>query len=385
MLLGSRIRGQGATMILFFTLLFSIQSQAQSHAFSASRIEATDARIASLKIPAGFKIEAFARDLKDARMLLAGPDGEVFLTRPRQGDVLRLVNENGKAAVSTALKLADVHGIAIDGKNIYVASVTDVYVGKLAGGKITGLKKIISGLPSKRHHEKRTLLVGPDKKLYISIGSDCNACVETDDRTATIMRSDLDGKNPRIFAKGLRNTIGFEANPRTGKIWGMDHGVDGLGDDQPGEELNLIEDGGDYGWPYVTSAGVNPLMEKRPVSDQELLKRTRMPVLTYTAHSAPIGFAFVRGSMFPKDYAEDAFVTFHGSWNRAPSSGYEVVRVHFEKGKPVRFEPFISGFLTSDGKTQFGRPTGIAFLNDGSMVFADDENGVIYRVTTRSP
>lgn len=370
---------------VLISLLAALFVRAESNVLNPTSVRVTDERVASLKIPAGFKISVLAQGLKDARMLAAGPDDDVYLTRPDQGDVVRLTLKNGKAVVETAATLPDVHGIAFDGRKVYLANISEVFVGDLVHGKINGLKRIITGLPQKKHHEKRTLLVA-NKRLYISIGSDCNSCVEDDDRLATILRADLDGSHLKVFAKGLRNTIGFATHPATGELWGMDHGVDTLGDDQPGEELNLIEEDVNYGWPYVTGDQIiNPLMKTtpgRPGNDEQLLRMSRKPVLTYTAHSAPIGLTFVSGTMFPGDMRDDAFVAFHGSWNRKPASGYEVVRVRFEDGKPIAFEPFISGFLSADSKTQFGRPTGIAFMSDGSMVFADDSNGVVYRVTT---
>jgi glucose/arabinose dehydrogenase len=232
-------------------------------------------------------------------------------------------------------------------------------------------------------HDRRTVGIGPDHKLYVSIGSTCNFCADPPDENAVIWRTSLDGTGREVFARGLRNTIGFGWHPQTKEMFGMDHGVDWLGDDYPREELNKLVQGGDYGWPYCTNDRKPDTRIKPPggQTGQQYCAKTIPPVLGYTAHSAPLAMQFYNADMFPADYKGDAFVAFHGSWNREPAAGYEVMRVKFEKGKPVRFEPFMSGFLLPGGKTQFGRPSGLAVLKDGSLLVSDDDGGVIYRVT----
>ena len=227
----------------------------------------------------------------------------------------------------------------------------------------------------------RTLKFGPDGMLYISVGSTCNACEETNDENATILKASPDGTNRKIFAKGLRNTLGFDWHPETGDMYGMDHGIDWLGDDEQREELNHLQEGKDYGWPFIYGEGKeNPADQPSDMSVEAYKKKTTYPILTYTAHSAGLDMIFYKGEQFPEDYHGDAFVALHGSWNRSKPAGYKVVRIHFESGKAKRFSDFVSGFLVDNNTAQFGRVVGLAMLNDGSLIITDDENGVVYRV-----
>jgi membrane associated rhomboid family serine protease len=254
----------------------------------------------------------------------------------------------------------------------------------LANGTEGKLQTLIDDIPDAGQHPNRTIAFGPDKMLYLSVGSTCNACDEPNKEHATLLQVQPDGSKRNIYAKGLRNTIGFAWHPQTRELWGLDHGSDWRGNEQPPEELNLIKQGADYGWPFCWG-------DRRPdvylsadpdgATKKEYCAKTESPVLTYTAHSAPLALMFYTASQFPTEYRNDAFVTMRGSWNRNPPSGYKVVRIRYENGKPVKFEDFVTGFLTKDGKAQFGRPVGLATAPDGSLFFTDDTNGVIYRVS----
>jgi glucose/arabinose dehydrogenase len=218
--------------------------------------------------------------------------------------------------------------------------------------------------------------------LYITVGSTCNCCLEKSPESATILRAKADGSDRKVFAKGLRNTLGFGWHPKTKEMWGMDHGSDWLGDDVPQEELNKLEEGKHYGWPLVyEDRKVIPLKDTPEAELQEFAKKTEPPALGYQAHSAPIQMTFYTGDQFPAEYRNDAFVCMRGSWNRKPPAGYEVVRIRFDpSGKPVKFEQFLTGFLLK-GPEHFARLAGIAQARDGSLFVGDDTNGVIYRVT----
>ena len=243
---------------------------------------------------------------------------------------------------------------------------------------------LINNLPDGGQHPNRTIAFGPDGMLYITVGSTCNACDEPNDEHATILRSQPDGSNRTIYAEGLRNTIGFGWHPQTRELWGMDHGSDWRGNDQPPEELNRIQQGEHFGWPFCWGdrrPDVYLSAEPKGTTKEEFCAKTQPPVLTYTAHSAPLGMVFYTGSQFPQEYRGDAFVTMRGSWNRNPPVGYKVVRVRYQNGKPVAIEDFITGFLNEKRTAQFGRPVGIAVAPDGSLLFTDDTNGVIYRMS----
>lgn len=317
-------------------------------------------------------------------MVAVAADGAVYVTR-KQGDVVMLRDQNGKASVpKTVAELDGVHGIAIKGKQVWLATVRDLFVADIAaGGSFSQPKRILTGMRP-RGHEARTIAFGPDGWLYVSIGSTCNVCDDPRDENAVIWRVKPDGTGKEVFARGLRNTIGFDWHPVTKQMFGWDHGRDWLGDDYPLEEMNRLVKGGDYGWPFCTN-------DKRPdnnykgqpqgTSKDEFCKRSLAPVLTHTAHSAPIWALFYTGNIFPAEYKNDMLVAFHGSWNRTRASGHEVMRVRFRDGKPVGLEPLVSGFLINSGRARFGRPAGLAQMKDGSLLISDDMNGVIYRVT----
>lgn len=350
-------------------------------------VDPTEDRVKRLKLPDGFRVQKFAEGLGTPRMLRIGDDGTVYVTRPDQGDVLTLRDEDGDGRAekrgTLVEDLDDVHDLAIVGDTVYFVTVEETYKAKREGDGIAGEpEKFLTGLPEGGRHPNRTIAQGPDGALYVSIGSTCNCCVEPHPEAASIIRFAPDGSDRKLFASGLRNTIGFDWHPQTNAMWGMDHNTDWLGDDFPPEELNELAAGKDYGWPWVQGEGVFPAGIGYPKGFDRAaaLKRSTPPVLTLKAHSAPIQMVFYDGSKFPVEYRGDAFVAAHGSWNRKPPGGYEVVRISFENGRPVAFEPFLTGFLDAKGEETFGRPTGIAVAKDGSLLVGDDETGVIYRI-----
>ncbi len=350
-----------------------------------------DAKLTGLiKTPAGFKVDVFARDLINPRMLAVSQKGFVYATRRTVGDVIMLKDDNNDGKADGAVTVAsrpNMHGIAFDGNKVFLVTIHDVYTADInEDGTFGPLTRIIDDLPDAGQHANRTINVGPDGMLYISVGSTCNECQEDNPENATIVRASKDGKTRTIFASGLRNTIGFDWEPTTGALYGIDHGIDWLGDEVQIEELNRIEQGKKYGWPYVYGmSGINPhINPPEGITLEQWAKQSTEPVLGYTAHSAPMQMAFYDGNAFPADYRGDAFIAMRGSWNRRPPSGYEVVRVNFENGKPVRFEKFLEGFLLQQENGKYGylgRLTGIAVGRDGSLFVADDSDGVVYKVT----
>jgi glucose/arabinose dehydrogenase len=215
---------------------------------------------------------------------------------------------------------------------------------------------------------------------------------EPDEETATLLRVDPRSWERTIFARGLRNTIGFGWHPVSGTLYGFDHNTDHRGNDWPPEEINRIREGRHYGWPFcggdreVDWHVAQDPNDSEDVTRQEFCDGTEPPVLTYIAHAAPMQMVYYTGDHFPEDYRHDAFVTMRGSWNRNPPVGYEVVRLRFDdQGAPTSVEPFITGWLIEDGRAHFGRLMGIAQDGDGALLVGDDSNGVIYRVTYETP
>lgn len=341
--------------------------------------------LSQLQVPAGFKIEKFAENLGNARMLATGPNGDLYVTRREQGDVVKLkIGANGLSAGEPVRVAArpGVHGIAFHRGKVYLATPHEIFTGEVKpDGSFGPLEMVIHDLPDAGQHNTRTVQIGPDEMMYIGVGSTTNEANEPNQEAATLLRASLDGKHRSVFASGLRDTIGWGWHPVTGELWGMDQGIDWMGNDVMPEELNRIEKGKHYGWPYVYADNkINPRLDPPPgIEKTEWAKNSTPMVMGYIGHSSPIQLAFYQASQFPADYKGDAFVSMHGSWNRKPASGYEVIRIHFENGQPQKIEPFVTGFLTEEG--EYGRPAGALVTRDGSFLFTDDRNGIIYRVS----
>ncbi|MCR5889429.1 PQQ-dependent sugar dehydrogenase [Hymenobacter sp. J193] len=354
--------------------------------FKPQQVEATDARVSQLKAPAGFTVSKFAEKTGNPRMLTVAPNGDVYFSDRTKGTItlLRDTNKDGKADVTREVaRRPDLHGLALQGGKLYLTTIRELLVADMkADGTLGELKTLYTDLPDAGQHPNRTMHFGPDGKLYLSVGSTCNACDERNKENATLLQINTDGSGRRVVARGLRNTIGFDWHPSTKALWGFDHGIDWLGDEDQREELNEIREGADYGWPYVYADGkIPPHPQPAGETPEQYAAHTVKPVQLYAAHAAPLDMVFYSGSQFPKEYQRDAFVTMHGSWNRAQPSGYRVVRVRYnEQGQATGIEDFLTGFLVEGNKAHFGRVCGITQHTDGSLLITDDANGVIYRV-----
>ncbi|WP_426058289.1 PQQ-dependent sugar dehydrogenase [Hymenobacter sp. B1770] len=351
------------------------------------KLPATDARVASLKVPAGFAITKYAEGLDKPRMMAVAPNGDVYVSNRVAGTItlVRDANKDGKAEVMRQVaQKPNLHGVALKDDKLYISAIREVYVADVQpDGGLGEIKVLYKDLADAGQHANRTLAFGPDGQLYLSVGSTCNACDEDNPENATMLQIKTDGSGRSIFVTGLRNTIGFDWHPTTGQLFGMDHGIDWLGDESQMEELNQLKQGANYGWPSIIADG-KPYPANKPKSGETYAQfdaKAVRPALLYKAHSAPLALVFYRGAQFPATYKNDAFVTMHGSWNRAQPSGYKIVRVHFDaQGKPEKFEDFITGFLVENDKSHFGRPCALVQATDGSLLMTDDDNGIIYRI-----
>lgn len=351
---------------------------------SSSATTLTETR--ALNLPAGFTIEVVAAGLGSARMLAWTPEGDLLVS-DQSGRLLLLPLSGPASGPVTPLVLAkglnQPHGLAFQGGYLYVAETTQVVRYPWQGRQpLTGKPDVIvAGLPS-GGHSTRTIGFGPDGKLYLSTGSSCNSCVETDPRRAAIWQYNADGSGGRLYARGLRNAVGFVWRPGSSDLYATNNGRDNLGDDLPPETLNLVRDGADFGWPYCHNGTM-------PDPDPNLAKlgscaNVTRPVLEMQAHSAPLGLGFYQGAAFPAGYDGDLFIAFHGSWNRSVPTGYKVVRARFgPDGKPTgQVEDFITGWLTPSGDV-WGRPVAPIAGADGALYVTDDKLGVVYRVRYR--
>ncbi|MCC7054679.1 MAG: PQQ-dependent sugar dehydrogenase [Gemmatimonadaceae bacterium] len=346
-----------------------------------ARATALDGR---LRVPAGFAVTKFAT-VNGARALALAPDGSVYVSIPNRGTIMRVVDRNADGvADSTSVVLTGLdrpHGMAFHKGKFYVANTGGVVRFALtAAGVPSGAPEQLNRYDGGKGHITRTIVFGADGRMYVSIGSSCNLCVESAPERATVMQYDENGQNGRIYSSGLRNAVGVAVHPVTKQLWVTQHERDNLAPDHqdlPTEELNLLQDGKDYGWPYCHG----PRIPNPEYNDQARCDRTEAPALRMQAHSAPLGIVFLdRATAFPADYRGDALVAFHGSWNRDTPTGAKVVRVRIRNGRPVSYEDFITGWQ-NDAGARWGRPVDFAVLRDGSVLVSDDAGNSIYRVT----
>lgn len=347
--------------------------------------------VGRLKVPEGYEVGVFASDLGNTRFIDVAPNGDVYVSREAQGDVIRLRDTNGDGKADgppeIVVRRSGLLGVTVHDDQLYFATATELFSAPIqADGSIGPATQIFKDLPGAGQHHTRHMKFGPDGMLYMGIGSTCNACAETSPENASILRINWAQKSRMIFASGLRHTIGFDWNPKTGEMWGWDQGIDWLGNDLQREEVNKIELGKRYGWPYVMEDGKEYPQDEPPgdVSNQEWAKASENPVLMYTAHAAGMQILFHPGGGAMGDaFSGDAFATMRGSWNRKPAVGYELVRIHYENGEAKEIVPFVTGFLSEDGTSNYGRLCGLGLAKDGAILFSDDTNGVIYRLSRK--
>jgi glucose/arabinose dehydrogenase len=360
-----------------------------------------DAPPQSLKLPRGFGISVFFRlppagpdYFRGPRFMAFGPDANLYLSLGSDNKVVMLpdLNHDGRAdsVVTVAENLNAPQGLAFVDGNLHVANQDGVIRFEKRGGwPAASMVPVIRDLPAGGHTLK-SLKLGPDGFLYLNVGSSCNVCLESDPLRATILRYTTDGKpagrhaSSPVWAEGLRNSQGFAWQPGTGAMYATNNGSDRRSDrkggrpvdDLPPEHFNRIEPGKHYGWPHCWGERVTDPNFPGP---EGFCARMQPPALTFPAHSTPIGVTFLEKSAFPADYRDDALVALHGSWNRQHPSGYKVVRVHFEDGKPVGTSDFVTGWL-QQGRA-WGRPVDVIAGPDGAVYLSDDRAGIIYRVT----
>lgn len=340
---------------------------------------------ARLTLPAGLQASNIAT-VPGARMMVLGPDGAVYVSQPAANQITRLVvGANGavESQIVAVKGLNRPHGMAFHDGSLYIANTDGVVRVKLgADGVASTTPEYVNHFSKGGGHWTRSILFGPDGGMYVSIGSHCNLCVERDSDRAAVMRYDAEGSHGHVFARGLRNAVGIAIEPTTHAIWVTQNERDNLPpnhQDLPPEEINILRDGGDYGWPYCYGDRIpNP-----EYHDAARCARTIPPALEMQAHSAPLGITFLaNATQLPTDMRGDALVAFHGSWNRTTPTGAKVVRIHVRDGNPVSYDDFITGWQRPDG-SRWGRPVDLLVLRDGSLLISDDASGEIVRVAKR--
>ena len=327
------------------------------------------------------EIKEFAEGLGRARFMALNEKNDLFVTDLSGGKIFVLTDKNNDGVADEKKVFAEglnkPHGIYFYKNELFLAEENKI--SKLIDSdndlKMDQQIILVSNLPTGGNHATRTLII-KDDKMYLSIGSSCNACVETEKR-AMIIQYDLGGSNEKVFAEGLRNSVGIVFHPITGEIWGTDNGRDFLGDDLPPEEVNIIREGQHYGWPYCYGNQI----EDKSFFKENFCGKTIAPTVSMQAHSAPLGLRFYEGNSLGKEFNENLFVAFHGSWNRRNPTGYKIVRIRFENELPV-VEDFIEGWLVNGER--WGRPVDIIF-SENYMYISDDFTGKIYSVKKANP
>ncbi|WP_339704003.1 PQQ-dependent sugar dehydrogenase [Algoriphagus aquimarinus] len=363
---------------------FKTPNSANKRDISTAKAEV---QLDKIKLPENFKIEVWAADIPNAREMTISEDGIVFVGSRQEGSVFAVIDEDGDGKADTKFTLAEdlqmPNGVAYKDGDLYVAEISRILRFKDIKNNLNNpnYEVVYDGYPTENHHGQKFIAFGPDGKLYVPIGAPCNICEPEKEIFASITRLDVDSPNPtpEIVAHGVRNSVGFDGDPKAGDMWFTDNGLDMLGDDVPNCELNHISEAGQhFGYPYWHEGTVkDPEFGDKggPASDYVA------PAAKLGAHVAPLGMRFYEGGMFPAEYKNQVIIAKHGSWNRSKKSGYVVTSLTVDGSSATGEKEFASGWLDEEAQEAWGRPVDVQEMKDGSLLISDDMAGVIYRVT----
>jgi len=335
-----------------------------------------------IKLPPGFEISVFADGVPSARSLALGKNNVLFVgTRSDRVYAVRYRDARATQVITIASGLNMPNGVALRDGALYVAEVSRILRFDAIEAQLDARPKpvvVTDRYPRETHHGWKFIRFGPDGRLYVPVGAPCNICEPDTARYALISRIQPDGSGYEVFARGIRNSVGFDWDPRTKELWFTDNGRDRLGDDLPSDELNHApRPGMHFGYPYCHQGDTaDPEFgSKRSCSEFS------PPAVKLGPHVAALGMRFYSGEGFPAEYRDNLFIAEHGSWNRSKKIGYRVARVVVEGGRVVRHEVFAEGWL--QGESVWGRPVDLEVMPDGSLLVSDDHAGVIYRIAYR--
>lgn len=343
--------------------------------------------LASIKMPPGFHISVYADNVPGARSLSLSPSGVLFVGTRKNGRVYAVLDQDQDKRADRVITIAEglemPNGVAFQGGDLYVAEVHRILRYYQIEFRLESPPKpevVYGGLPMDRHHGWKFIRFGPDGRLYVPVGAPCNACLSEKDIYGTIARMNRDGSGLEIFARGVRNSVGFDWHPRTGELWFTDNGRDGLGDDQPPDELNrAYAKGLHFGFPFCHGG----ILGDPKFGSEQPCDRFTPPSVLLNAHVAPLGMRFYTGEMFPQIYRNQIFIAEHGSWDRSRKVGYRITLVRMDGQKILGYEAFAQGWRI--GNSAWGRPVDVEVMADGSLLVSDDKNGVIYRIYYKAP
>ena len=341
-----------------------------------------DLPLDTIKLPPGFRISLYADNVPGARSMALSPDGTLFVGT-RGDKVYALPNRNrAKRAdeVVTVLSGLDTpNGVALRDGALYVAEVSRILRFDDIEARLRNPPKpvvVSDRFPTDTHHGWKFIRFGPDGLLYVPVGAPCNICEPDPARYAAIFRMKPDGTALEQYARGVRNTVGFDWDPATRELWFTDNGRDWLGNNAPPDELNHAPRAGmNFGYPYCHG---------RALADPEFGSKRACgefttPAMELGPHVASLGMRFYTGKMFPEPYRNQIFIAEHGSWNRVPPLGYRITLVRLRNGQAASYEVFAEGWLR--GLTAWGRPVDVQVMPDGALLVSDDKAGVIYRIS----
>ncbi len=365
---------KGALMLVALSILLGL-------IFSSPGCIGQERDLSSIRLPEGFRIEVYADQVPDARSLALGSNGTVFVGSRSAGNVYALVDldDDGKSdrTITIASGLDTPNGVAFKNGSLFVAEIDRVIRYDGIESRLEnppGPVVVKEGLPSESAHGWKVIRFGPDEKLYIAIGAPCNIC-EPVEPQGTISRMNPDGSQFEVYARGIRNSVGFDWSPTTGELWFTDNGRDWLGNDVPSDELNRApEPGMDFGFPYCHAGNISDPQYGQEHSCSEFVS----PEALLGAHVAALGMRFYTGPQFPEEYLGQIFIAEHGSWNRDVPIGYRVVLARIENGT-VHTETFADGWL--QGSSAWGRPVDVQVMPDGALLVSDDSADAVYRIS----
>jgi glucose/arabinose dehydrogenase len=343
-----------------------------------------------IKLPPGFKAEVWSSGHPGARTMVMGNRGTLFMGSRGIGRVYAITDVDGKREVRTLLSgLTQPNGLAFKNGSLYVFAINRVLRYDNIEDKANDPLQPVEltekfGLPPEIHHNWKYVDFGPDGKLYVQVGANCNICEFNTGIHGQIRRYNADGSGMEIVARGVRNTVGFDWHPVTNELWFTDNGRDWAGNDGFEDELNRIakgQEGAFYGFPYCHANGTPDPDIRKPNACAGVV----MPAALTGPHSAGLGIKFYTGTMFPKQYANVGFIARHGSWNREQKFGFDVVLARTLPNGKAKIEPFLGGLLDTAKNEFHGRPAYVFQMADGSMLVSDEQNGAVYRITYEAP
>ena len=336
--------------------------------------------LSAIRLPAGFEISLYA-EVPGARSMTVGSNGTLFVGTQKGGRVYAIPTQGGqsKKPIAIAQSLNMPNGVAFRDGALYVAEINRILRIDNIEARLNDPPEpavVNNSLPSDQHHGWKFIAFGPDGWLYVPVGAPCNVCEPDPNRYALIKRMKPDGSKVEVFARGIRNTVGFDWHPQTKELWFTDNGRDLLGDEVPPDELNHAPKSGlDFGYPYCHGGDIPDPEFGRKRACSEFVP----PAQKLGPHVAALGMRFYTGSMFPAEYKNQIFIAEHGSWNRSTPIGYRITVVELKANRAVSYKPFAEGWL--QGNRASGRPVDVQVMPDGALLVSDDGAGAIYRIS----